>query len=144
MFQLLLVIVVWRHPHDRLDFFLGFLEAPNLLDELHDVQLVIHLDPRFRKQALLPRQLDAVVAAEAVQALTGPRGVLVVEYSLGAEALVAGLLCVHALYQVVVKLVELEEAEDHHQKEVESLVEPSNVADPVQQAIDIPIDSVKV
>ena len=84
------------------------------------------------------------MAAEAVQALSGPRGVLVVEYPLGAEALVAGLLRVHALYQVVVEFVELEEAEDHHQEEVESLVEPSNVADPVQQTVDIPIDSVKV
>ena len=105
---------------------------------------MVHLDPGLGKQALLSGQLYALVPEAAVHSLPRPGCVLVIEYPLGAKTLMARLLRVHALYQVVIELVELKEAKHNHQEQVEAFIEPTNITDPVQQTIDISVDSVEI
>ena len=58
--------------------------------------------------------------------------------------LLISIFAVKTLNHEVIKLIELDEGQDHSEKDHEALVKTPNITDPVQNTVHIPINSVQI
>ena len=109
-------------------------KAPNTLQKLNYINAVKEVVASFGKEALFPIQ-KLERREQRIELLTAPRSSVIVKVTLV-------LLFVEALDQVVMKVVELGENEQHFEEEEQAFVETTYISDPIQDTINIAINSV--